>query len=53
METGTRSLDHLGIVTPVFDQLGIADVIDSRMPKLRQHKLDHSMVVKAIVSTVL
>ncbi|WP_369425688.1 DUF4277 domain-containing protein, partial [Methanothrix sp.] len=33
METDTRSLDHLGIVASVFDQLGIADVIDMRMPK--------------------
>lgn len=49
METDTRSLDHLGIVAAVFDQLGIGDVIDRRMPKLRQHKLDHSVVVKAMV----
>ncbi|MDH7597957.1 MAG: DUF4277 domain-containing protein [Methanothrix sp.] len=49
METDTRSLDHLGIVAAVFDRLGIADVIDSRMPKLRQHKLEHSVIVKAMV----
>ncbi|MDI9616086.1 MAG: DUF4277 domain-containing protein, partial [Methanothrix sp.] len=49
METDTRSMDHLGIVASVFDQLGIADVIDMRMPKLRHHKLDHSVLVKAMV----
>jgi transposase len=42
-------LDHYGLVAGVFDQLGIDEVIDKRIPKGRHHKLSHSQVLKAMV----
>jgi transposase len=39
MEMRTLPLDHLGLVAGVFDQLDIADLIDTRIPKLRNHNL--------------
>jgi len=49
MKITTTNLDHLGIVAGVFDQLGISEVIDKKIPKNRQHKVSHSTIVKAIV----
>ena len=49
MEIRTLPLDHLGLVAGVFDQLDIADLIDDRMPKLRNHNLEHSTIIKAIL----
>lgn len=49
MKITTTNLDHLGIVAGVFDQLGISEVIDNKIPKSRQHKVSHSTIVKAIV----
>jgi transposase len=45
----TTNLDHLGIVAGVFDELGISEVLDEKIPKNRQHKVSHSTIVKAIV----
>ena len=42
----TRSLDHHGIVSGTYDELEIGSVIDEVLPKLGQHKLTHSIVVK-------
>jgi transposase len=39
MEIRTLPLDHLGLVSGVFDQLDIADLIDDRLPKKRNHNL--------------
>jgi hypothetical protein len=39
MEIRTLPLDHLGLVACVFDELDIADLIDNRIPKLRNHNL--------------
>jgi len=49
MEIRTLPLDHLGLVAWVFDQLDIADLIDDRIPKLRNHNLDHSTIIKAMI----
>ncbi len=40
------SVGHLGIVAGAYDSLGIADIIDSAIPKTRHHNLSHSQVVK-------
>ena len=40
------SVGHLGIVAGAYDSLGIADVIDTAIPKTRHHNLSHSQVVK-------
>jgi len=45
MEIKTLSLDHLGLVAGVFDELDIADLIDDRIPKLRNHNLKHSIII--------
>jgi len=49
MEIRTLPLDHLGLVSGVFDQLDIADLIDDRLPKKRNHNLEHSKLMKAMV----
>jgi transposase len=49
MEIRTLPLDHLGLVSGVFDQLDIADLIDDRLPKKRNHNLEHSRLIKAMI----
>jgi len=53
MEIKTLTLDHLGLVAGVFDDLEIAEVIDDRIPKLRHHNLEHSRVIKAMILNAL
>ena len=53
MEIRTLPLDHLGLVAGVFDQLEIAELIDDRIPKLRNHNLEHSKVIKAMILNAL
>jgi len=53
MAIKTLELEHLGLVAGIFDQLEIADVIDDRIPKLRNHKLEHSEVIKAMILNAL
>ena len=48
MDITTTQMDHFGIVAGIFDQLGIAGVIDNKIPKLRHHKLSHSDLIKAM-----
>ena len=45
-EDSILSVGHLGIVAGAYDSLGIADVIDTAIPKTRHHNLSHSQVVK-------
>jgi transposase len=45
----TKMLDHLGLVAGCFDELGIAEVVDDRLPKKRVHKLAHSIALKAML----
>lgn len=49
----TRSLDHHGIVSGIYDELEIGKVIDEMLPKLGQHKLSHSIIVKAMILNCL
>jgi transposase len=49
----TRSLDHHGIVSGTYDELEIGKVIDEVLPKLGQHKLAHSIVIKAMILNCL
>lgn len=49
----TRSLDHHGIVSGIYDELEIGKVIDEVLPKIGQHKLSHSIVVKAMILNCL
>ena len=49
----TRSLDHHGIVSGIYDELEIGKVIDEVLPKLGQHKLSHSIIVKAMILNCL
>ena len=49
MEIRTLPLNHLGLVSGVFDQLDIADLIDDRLPKKRNHNLEHSSLMKAMI----
>lgn len=53
MEIRTLELEHLGLVAGVFDQLEIAEIIDDRIPKLRNHNLEHSKVIKAMILNAL
>jgi transposase len=48
MNITTTALSHLGLVSGTFDQLGIADLIDTAIPKNRNHNLSHSAVIKAM-----
>jgi len=49
MEIRTLPPDHLGLVSGVFDQLDIADLIDDGLPEKRNHNLEHSKLMKAMV----
>lgn len=40
MKLSTLSVDHLGLVAGIFDELGISEVIDKAMPKTRECKLN-------------
>jgi transposase len=48
MKLSTLSLDHLGLVAGIFDELGISDVIDEAMSKTRDCKLQHSAIIKGL-----
>jgi transposase len=49
----THSLDHHGIVSGNYDELEIGSVLDEVLPKLGQHKLAHSIVIKAMILNCL
>ncbi|MGA9097688.1 MAG: DUF4277 domain-containing protein [Methanotrichaceae archaeon] len=49
MNLSTLSLDHLGLVAGVFDELGISEVIDNSIPKTRVYKIPHSAIIKGLV----
>lgn len=49
MKLSTLSLDHLGLVAGIFDELNISEVIDNAIPKTRDYKLPHSAIVKGLV----
>ena len=53
MHITTNALDHHGIVCGVFDELEIGSIIDEALPKVGQHKLAHSIVIKAMILNCL
>ncbi len=53
MHITTSSLDHHGIVSGIYDELEIGSVIDEVLPKVGQHKLAHSHVLKAMILNCL
>jgi transposase len=48
MNITTTSLSHSVLVSGMFDELGIADIIDTNMPKSRNKNLPHSTVTRAM-----
>jgi|GEM_PF-6766050 len=48
LKSYSKKLEHLGIIAALIDDLGIVDLVNTRLPKLRHHKLTHGDVVKAI-----
>jgi transposase len=46
--TALGSLDHLGIVAGMYDELTIGSIIDRCIPKTRHHHLTHGQTVKAM-----
>ncbi len=49
MEIMTSAIDHFGIIAGIFDELDIGQTIDRALPKTRQHKANHSTIIKAMV----
>jgi len=47
-----RKQDH-GIVCGILDELEIGSIIDEVLPKVGQHKLAHSIVIKAMILNCL
>ena len=48
MNITTTALSHLGLVFGTFDEFGIADLIDTIIPKNRNHNKSHYAVIKAM-----
>jgi transposase len=49
MKLTSAYLGHHGLVAGMFDELGIGNIIDKTLPKQGQHKLPHSVIVKAML----
>jgi transposase len=49
LKSFSKKLEHLGIISAIVEGMGIVDLINERLPKLRHHKLTHGDVVKAII----
>ncbi len=52
-ESNVTTIAHLGLVSGMFDQLGIGDYIDEQIPKKRHHTVSHGLVVKAMLLNAL
>ncbi|KUG19024.1 mobile element protein [hydrocarbon metagenome] len=53
MNISSAIVAHHGIVAGMYDDLGIGQIIDELIPKHGQHKLAHSVVLKAMVLNAL
>jgi len=53
MSVSTAIVAHHGIVAGMYDDLGIGRIIDEIIPKQGQHKLAHSVVLKAMILNAL
>jgi transposase len=49
MDIQSYLIGHLGIVAGIFDELGIAEVIDRSLPKKGTTNLPHSIIIKAMI----
>jgi len=49
LKSFTKRLDHLGIIATIVEELGIVDLVNARLPKLRHHILTHGDVVLALI----
>jgi transposase len=49
MKLSTLSIDHLGLVAGIFDEMGISEIIDEAIPKTRECKLEHSALIKGLI----
>ena len=49
LKSYTKSLDHLGIIAALVAELGIVELVNARLPKLRHHTLTHGDVVLALI----
>ncbi|MFA5003103.1 MAG: IS1634 family transposase [Methanolinea sp.] len=48
-EESIQTVAHFGIVAGAYESLGIGQVIDRAIPKIRHHNLTHSQTVKLMV----
>lgn len=53
MKISSAIVAHHGIVAGMYDDLGIGTIIDEIIPKQGQHKLPHSVVLKAMILNAL
>ena len=53
MKLSSAYLGHHGLVAGLYDELGIGEIIDKTLPKQGQHKLPHSVIVKAMLINAL
>ena len=53
MKLSSAYLGHHGLVAGMYDELGIGSIIDENIPKQGQHKLPHSIIVKAMIINTL
>lgn len=53
MKISSAIVAHHGIVAGMYDDLGIGKIIDEIIPKQGQHKLAHSVVLKAMILNAL
>jgi transposase len=53
MKLSSAYLGHHGLVAGLYDELGIGEIIDENLPKQGQHKLPHSVLVKAMIINAL
>jgi transposase len=49
LDVQSYNIGHLGIVAGIFDDLGIAEVIDRALPKQGSRNLPHSITTKALI----
>jgi len=49
MEITTKQLDHHGLVAGTFDKFEMGEVIEKRIPKVRNFNLSTSVIIKAMI----
>jgi len=49
LKSFSKKLEHLGLIAALVDELGIVDLVNERLPKLRHHTLTHGDVVLALI----